>query len=81
MSGADESSTEGRKANAARCPSIDIGYVDEAVDYHLIPKIANLWPLLGTEEKGEDLTETLRTEVRVAIQEVLAGYGVKLVEH
>ena len=78
--GAAESSPEVGKASAARCPTIDIAHVDEAVDDHLIPKIVDLWPSPEDEEKGEDLTEALRTDVRVAIQEVLAGHGVKLVE-
>jgi len=76
---AADRSTEIGKSNVARRPSIDISYVDEAVDYHLIPKIADLWPVTN-EEIREDLTEALRTAVRVAIQEVLAGHGVKLVK-
>ena len=77
--GAAEVSTAIRKASAARCPSIDIAFVDDAVDYHLMPKIADLWPPPPSEEKGEDLTEALRTDVRVAIQEVLTRHGVRLV--
>ena len=68
-----------RGAGDVRCPSIDIAYVDDAVDYHLICKIANLWPPPSNEE-NEDRTEALRTAVRVAIQEVLVDHGVRLVK-
>jgi hypothetical protein len=53
--GATESSIAIRKSGVVKCPSIDIAYVDDAVDYHLIAKIADLWPRpAGGEWGGPD---------------------------
>jgi hypothetical protein len=77
--GGAKSSTAIREAGAVKCPSIDMADIDDAVDYHLMAKIAHLWPRPANEEE-EDPTEALRTDLRVAIKEVLAGHRVRLVE-
>jgi hypothetical protein len=68
-----------RKPLTAEQPSVDIGHVDDAVDYHLIPKIDGLWPR-PTNDEEEDPSEALRSNLRVAITEVLLGHGVKVVK-
>jgi hypothetical protein len=80
VSGAAHRSTALRKAGTAGCPSIDIAYLDDTVDYHLIPRIKDLWPRPADPEHAEDLAEALRTDLRVAITEVLAGHRVTVVE-
>lgn len=75
-----ESSSAIRKAGEERCPSIDISCVDDAVDCHLMARINDLWSPPANEEKEDDLTEALRTALRVAIREVLAGHRVRVVE-
>jgi hypothetical protein len=77
--GAAESSTAIRKVGAVKCPSIDITCVDDAVDCHLIPSIKDLWPRPAN-EGDDDLTEALRSDLRVAITEVLVGHKVRIVE-
>ena len=64
---------------AVERPSIDVGHIDDAVDYHLIPKIDFLWPRPANEE-DEDLSEMLRSNLRVAITEVLLNHTVKVVK-
>jgi len=74
-----ESSTAVQKAGVGRCPSIDVTSVDDAVDYHLIAKISDLWPRPENPEEEDDLTETLRSSLRVAITEILVGYKIRVV--
>ena len=60
-------------------PSIDIGCVDDAVDHFLMPQISNLQPDCINEE-DEARAESLRTELRVAIKQVLADHKVKIID-
>ena len=60
-------------------PSIDITHVDDAVDFHLIAKIADLWPRPANPEEEDDLTEALRSSLRVAITEVLVDHEITVV--
>jgi hypothetical protein len=76
---ATEGSNALRTTAIGRRPSLDIAHIDDAVDYHLIPKIDDLWPPPANEEE-EDLVEALRSGLRVAITEVLASHGIKVVE-
>jgi hypothetical protein len=76
---ATEGSNVLRETAIGRRPSIDIAHIDDGVDYHLIPKIVDLWPPPANEEE-EDLTEAVRSSLRVAITEVLLGHGIKVVE-
>jgi hypothetical protein len=43
-------------------------------------RINDLWSPPANEENEDDLTEALRTALRVAIREVLAGHRVRIVE-
>jgi hypothetical protein len=72
-------STALRAVRALKCPSIDINDVDEAVDEYLIAHINDLWPRPANEEDEVDLIEALRTDLRVAITQVLADSRVKVV--
>jgi len=78
--GAMERSTTPRKTESVKRPSIDIANVDDAVDYHLIPKIDGLWPHPTNEEEVPDLAEELRTNLRVAITEVLIAHRVNVIK-
>jgi hypothetical protein len=77
--GATKSSTAIRKTVAPERPSIDVAHVDDAVDCHLISKIDDLWPRFAKGEE-EDVAESLRSNLRVAIAEVLISHGVKVVK-
>ena len=74
-----ESSTAAQKAGVVRGPSIDVTSVDDAVDHHLIAKITDLWPRPANPEEEDDLTEALRSHLRVAITEVLMGHKIRVV--
>ena len=78
--GAAESPTAIRKAGAVRYPSIDIACVDDAVDFHLMAKIADLWPPPENVEEDDDLAEALRSALRVAIKEALTYHKVSVVD-
>ena len=56
-------------------PSIDVCCIDDAVDKYLMPRISD-----SVGEEDEEYTEELRTELRVAIKQVLAEYQVMLVD-
>ena len=75
-----ESSTAVHKAGVARRPSIDISCVDDAVDFHLMSRIRDVWPRPANPEEEDDPAEALRSALRVAITEVLAGHKVKVLE-
>jgi len=77
--GSSESSTAADKAGVVRCPSIDISCVDDAVDFHLMSRIRDVWARPANPEEEDDPAEALRSALRVAITEVLAGHKVKVV--
>ena len=79
LPGATKSSAALRQAPSPEHPSIDVAHVDDAVDYYLIPKIDNLWSRPADEE-DEDPAETLRSNLRVAITEVLLNHSVVVVK-
>lgn len=66
-------------SRAAKSPSIDISFVDHAVNHHLMPKINDLWPHSENEAEQDDRAEALRNDLRLAITHVLADRNVVLV--
>ena len=66
-------------SRAAKSPSIDISFVEHAVNHHLMSKINDLWPHPGNEVEENDRAEALRNDLRVAITHVLADRRVMLV--
>jgi hypothetical protein len=75
-----ESSTTVHKIGVVRRPSIDISCVDDAVDFHLMSRVRDLWPRPANPEEEDDPTEALRSALRVALTEVLTSHKVSVVE-
>jgi hypothetical protein len=60
-------------------PSLDVSFVDHAVNHHLMSRINDLWPRPGHEGEQNDRAEALRNDLRLAITQVLADRNVVLV--